>query len=166
MTALVYRLPTPPGEPPYDDEREPDAPQPAPGQTALALSFRLAGGLPAAPDIEYDDTLVAQPTPRAELPDPRPWAARFAQASSEVLAGFRPVGQLLRWTTVAVYDELGAAVGSLRDRPVLRSVRVTEPRDGVAEACALVRTGPRTRALALRLEGYDGRWRCTALEFG
>jgi hypothetical protein len=45
-------------------------------------------------------------------------------------------------------------------------VHVSEPADGVAEACAVVDTGPRRRAIALRLEGLDGRWRCTQLQFG
>jgi hypothetical protein len=45
-------------------------------------------------------------------------------------------------------------------------VRVTEPADGVAEVSALVRRGLRVTAVALRLEGMDGRWQCTALELG
>jgi hypothetical protein len=32
--------------------------------------------------------------------------------------------------------------------------------------CALVRRGARSTAVALRLEGRDGRWQCTALELG
>jgi hypothetical protein len=46
------------------------------------------------------------------------------------------------------------------------SVRLTEPADGVAEVAATVRRGRRTTAVALRLEGLDGRWQCTALEVG
>jgi hypothetical protein len=34
------------------------------------------------------------------------------------------------------------------------------------EVCAVVDTGGRCRALALRLDGSVGRWRCTALEHG
>jgi hypothetical protein len=49
---------------------------------------------------------------------------------------------------------------------VVRSVRVSEPHDGVAEVCAVVQQGPRCRAIALRLEGIDGRWQCTALQIG
>jgi hypothetical protein len=46
------------------------------------------------------------------------------------------------------------------------SVRVCELGPAVAEACAVVATGARSRAVAVRLEGIDGRWRCTALEIG
>ena len=35
-------------------------------------------------------------TGRDELPDPRPWADGFVQALTEVLGGFRPIGQLSR----------------------------------------------------------------------
>ena len=49
---------------------------------------------------------------------------------------------------------------------VVRSVHVSEPVDGVAEVCAIVQQGPRCRAIALRLEGIDGRWQCTALHIG
>jgi hypothetical protein len=46
------------------------------------------------------------------------------------------------------------------------SLHISEPRDGVAEVCAVVDTGVRKRAIALRLEGIDGQWRCTALQVG
>ena len=98
----------------------------------------------------------------------------------EVVSGVRPVSQLVRWTTAAVYDELGARVtrpvaatgagsrtiATTRLAEVVRSIRVSEPRDGVAEVCAIVQQGPRCRAIALRLEGIDGRWQCTALQIG
>jgi aerobic-type carbon monoxide dehydrogenase small subunit (CoxS/CutS family) len=48
----------------------------------------------------------------------------------------------------------------------VRTVRVCEPADGVAEACAVVIDGNRVRALALRLVGLDGRWRVEALQVG
>lgn len=44
----------------------------------------------------------------------------------------------------------------------LHSVHVTEPADGVAEVCAVVRQGGRYQALAARLEAPDGRWRCVS----
>ncbi len=101
----------------------------------------------------------------------------------EVVSGVRPVSQLVRWTTAAVYDELcarvarpvastgavGRAVNTTatpRLAEVVRSIRVSEPHDGVAEVCAIVQQGPRCRAIALRLEGIDGRWQCTALQIG
>lgn len=141
-------------------------------QPAVAEQAAMAA---ARPDEREDDNgfdeleFGPQPTARAELPDPCPWAGRLAQALVEVLAGERPLSQLVRWTTRDVYDQLaeratGGAAGSVRS--IVRSVHLTEPADGVAEVAAIVRRGARCFALALRLEGLDGRWQCSALEFG
>ena len=46
------------------------------------------------------------------------------------------------------------------------NLHVTEPADGVAEVAAVLRIENRFRALALRLEGLDGRWRCVRLQIG
>ena len=43
------------------------------------------------------------------------------------------------------------------------STRVCAPRDGVIEAVVVVHGRARTRAVALRLEGLDRRWRATAI---
>ena len=49
---------------------------------------------------------------------------------------------------------------------VVRCVRVCEPADGGVEGCAVVVVHGRVRAVAVRLEGMDGRWRATAVEVG
>lgn len=195
----VRRLPTPDCEPPYDDD--PGSPT-GPGralrggsgqapdavQGTLALAFVLPSGLLAQPEAPPDLRLVPrpgagddpdtrefgpQPTRRAELPEPRGWAGRFVQAVLEVLAGDRPVAQLVRWTSAEVYEDLLGRVRSAApagppqaSRAVVRSVHVAEPADGVAEVAAMVRRGARTTAVAVRLEGLDGRWQCTAVELG
>ena len=172
MTSQPLRLLRAPRcDPPYDDEHPSLAPV---IDGALALAFPPSG--PSVPlrlvppaDPGNDDG-EARPTPRADLPDPKRWTARLAQAVAETLAGARPAGQLARFTTLDVLDDLERWTGRLRTgsgvtaRPVVTSIRVDEPTDGVAEACAVVDTGARRRALALRMEGLDGRWRCTALE--
>ncbi|MGH8894392.1 MAG: Rv3235 family protein, partial [Actinomycetes bacterium] len=158
-------------------------------QGTLALAFVLPTGVPSTPQAPPDLRLVPaprpdaeedqdaadfgpQPTPRHDLPEPRRWSGRFVQAVVEVLAGDRPVTQLVRWTTTDVYDEvacrvLDGAAGRLDDRrAVVRSVHVSEPADGIAEVAAMVRRGLRTTAVAMRLEGLDGRWQCTAIELG
>jgi hypothetical protein len=50
-------------------------------------------------------------------------------------------------------------------RPVhtILSVHHSSPVDGVVEAVVIVQGPARTRAVALRLEGMDGRWRTTSL---
>jgi hypothetical protein len=132
-------------------------------QDALAVDF----------DLCSDDQLFGErPTRRRDLPDPRPWAGHIAQALVEVMAGVRPAPQVLRWTTPEVYAVVArrAAVSTRRQgatrRTVVRSIRVCEPADGVAEVSAVVLDGARVRALALRLVGLDGRWRVEALQVG
>ena len=108
-----------------------------------------------------------------------PWAGRLVQGTLEVLSGVRPISQLVRWTTTDVYDSICARaehrsrmmseprdVATQRLAEVVRSVHLSEPADGIAEVCAIVQQGPRCRAVALRLEGIDGRWQCTALQIG
>lgn len=170
----LHVRPVPRLDGPYDDER-PEQAVPLvdgtlalqfPAPTRVSVPLRLvppAGGV----------SLTSEPTRRDLLPDPRPWTARLAQAVAEVLAGARPPGQLSRVATLEVLQLLERNAGRLcgrrhgpAQRPVVDSVHISEPRDGIAEACAVVDTGPRKRALALRLEGVDGQWRCTALHVG
>ena len=134
--------------------------------------LRLVGAPDAAEALDEVE-FGPQPTPRAALPEPRHWAGRFVQAVVEVIGGDRPASQLVRWTSTEVYDDVacrvlpgGPAGSAAPARAVVRSVYVTEPADGVAEVTALVRRGLRCTAVALRLEGMDGRWQCTALELG
>ena len=126
-----------------------------------------------------EDEFAPRQTSRTQLPDPKPWAGRLVQAIVEVVSGLRPVSQLVRWTSADVYESVQ---GRMRNEPVaplparvssrsrfpevVRSVHVSEPVDGIAEICAILQQGRRCRAIALRLEGLDGRWQCTALHIG
>ena len=49
-------------------------------------------------------------------------------------------------------------------RLCVRSIHVHETDDGVAEISSVFGTPNRSFALAIRLEGLDGRWRATNLE--
>jgi Family of unknown function (DUF6459) len=171
----VFRLrPVPTLDPPFDDERtEPVRPF-VDGSLALAFppSRHVAVPLRLVPPAGGVD-IVVLPSRRDQLPDPRPWTARLAQAIAEVLAGARPAGQLAQVATLDVLallergsGRLGSRPGGPAQRPVVGSVHLSEPVEGVAEACAVVDTGVRRRALAFRLEGADGQWRCTALQIG
>ncbi len=127
-------------------------------------------------DVDFDvddEPLRPRHTCRSDLPDPRHWAAHLAQALVEIMAGSRPAPQVVRWTTPEVYAVVArhAAVSARRGRTGarrtrVRSVRVCEPADGVAEACAVVIDGTRVRALAMRMVGLDGRWHVEALQVG
>ncbi len=93
----------------------------------------------------------------------------------EVLTGGREVDSIARWITDDVHRHLlhraaiaarARALGSgSRARPILRAgaVRICEPAPGVAEATVVVHTRHHARAVALRLEVRQGRWRATAV---
>ncbi|CAN5149983.1 MAG: Rv3235 family protein [Nocardioides sp.] len=107
------------------------------------------------------------------------WAARFAQAAVEIVGGDRPVSQLVRWTSEQVFSELerraqliaragGALPGTRRLQPVrprVHSVRTCFLGTEVVESAVHLHYGPRSRAIALRLERRTDRWICTALEW-
>jgi hypothetical protein len=101
-------------------------------------------------------------------PVPRSAAAVVTRALLEVVCGQRPAAQLAGWTTPALQAELARVSGtvSARRRYVVRSLRVTEPRPGVAEVVAVVARGDRIAAIALRMESSAGRWRVTRFEMG
>ncbi|MBS0025657.1 Rv3235 family protein [Microbacterium paraoxydans] len=116
-----------------------------------------------------------QPTPTHQLPDPAPLLRRLTHGVLEVLAGVREIDQLARWfsedayRSLVVRSNLAARARSARGVPparptfVVRSLRVTQPVDGVVEAVVVVDGPGRTRAVAVRLEGLDRRWRATSL---
>lgn len=118
----------------------------------------------------------AQPTPRSELPDPTETIERLALIGCEIIAGMRPVEQIGRWVTEDVYRVLAErSIAARRARNSSNDYRragahiivgltvLSEPRDGVVEGVSLVRIGQRTRAVCVRLEGLDHRWRASAL---
>jgi hypothetical protein len=110
-------------------------------------------------------------TLRADLPEPGPAGRRLVTLALEAFIGRRPITQLRPVVTPALFTALGSG-----RRPrwctegtaavQVTSVRVSEPVDGVAEICAVARRAGRAHAVAARLEGIDGRWRCTALQVG
>ncbi|WIB76316.1 Rv3235 family protein [Curtobacterium sp. MCPF17_002] len=94
---------------------------------------------------------------------------------AEILTGAREVDSIARWITDDVHRHLQqrAAVAARsrqldrrsRARALLRvgSVIVCRPTDGVAEATVVVHTRSHARAVAMRLEERQGRWRATAV---
>ncbi|MCB8044799.1 3-hydroxyacyl-CoA dehydrogenase [Microbacterium oxydans] len=116
-----------------------------------------------------------QPTSTSELSDPVPLLRSLTHGVLEVLAGVREVDQLARWLSEDAFRSLvtranlsaraRSARGVVPARPTfeIRALRVTEPLDGVIEAVVVVAGPGRTRAVAVRLEGIDRRWRATSL---
>jgi hypothetical protein len=148
-------------------------------QGALALQFQVAPEVPAVPAVPALRLVASRDSASAgaELPDVRVWSARLVQAIAEVLAGDRPIGQLIRWTDSGVYADLNRRVRMLgltttagsrgaHQRAAVHSVHISAPAADIAEVAAHVRHGGRSRAVALRLEVHRDHWVCTALELG
>lgn len=154
-------VPAPASAPPYDDELR-DTPV-----------LRLVAPLTAPPEhVPFDDEawVAAERTPTAQLPASKAFAHTLVQGLLEVLAGVRPLKQLQRDTTPELYTTLASSViamprttGARPHRGAVRSLHVQERPEGIVEVCATVERGSRLAAFALRLEGLDGRWRCTEL---
>lgn len=125
--------------------------------------------------FDSDDFFGHQPARTSNLPDPRPLLENLTRCVIEVLAGARELDQIARWVTDDVYRHLlkrvvlstraRRAIGKPATRPLftLSSPTLCEPRDGVIEAVIIVHGRARTRAVAIRLEGLDQRWRATAI---
>jgi hypothetical protein len=126
---------------------------------------RVLGGA-LDPEDESDGEFSRRLTPRQELPDPQMWISRFSQAAVEILAGRRSPLQMLRWTNRVVYAQLANRSGAIEQTPHVRRIRICEPADGIVEASVIALASDRCRAMALRFEGLDGRWICTAMTIG
>jgi hypothetical protein len=123
---------------------------------------------------------------RADHGDREAWPGQFAVLLAEALAGLRPLQQVMPWMSgrgsIQLRRLLPLFCGDYRPR-VLR-VLTTTPSPGVIEMTLVVTTGPRARALAVRLEraaqpaqpGQPGQpawpgkpatpWLCTDIEAG
>lgn len=170
----VRRLAVPDSAPPYDDEF------PAAGRYRDVTAGRPAASpdrraSDVAPDVAPDGGAGGPGGHRS--PDGG-WPGKFAQVLAETLAGSRPPGQIVPWTSEQArrhIRRLGPMLAA-RERPLVRRVVASRPAADVVEMTVVVRFGPRVRALAVRLE-RDGphragpgrearpeRWRCTAVE--
>lgn len=146
--------------PPGADAERADEPSPA-GRARRAL----------APDEFFE----RQPAAAHRLPNPEPLLVNLTRCVIEILAGARELEQISRWVTDDVYRHLlkrvvlSARARQARGQRVVRpsftigSTRLCTPHDGVVEAVVIVSSRARTRAVAIRLEGLDDRWRATAI---
>lgn len=155
----------------------PALPQPAsrPITTSAESRSTTRPGKVIRPAFESDDFFGHQPATSSALPDPRPLLENLTRCVVEVLAGARELQQIARWVSDDVYrhllkrvvlsDRARRARGQAVARPhfTIGSIACSEPRDGVVEAVVIVHGRARTRAVAIRLEGLDKRWRATAL---
>ncbi|MGI8761930.1 MAG: Rv3235 family protein [Jatrophihabitantaceae bacterium] len=157
--------PAPRREPPFDDEIWPHLRAVGPFEQRLPFE---------APHTCRDITVATSAPARCELPDAARWGRRLLVGIIETAGGRRPLQQLAALLSAGVAAGIGADFERAAQRntrhwthaAVVRSVRASQPAEGVAELCATVQAGRRVRAVALRLEARDGRWRCTRLQLG
>lgn len=101
----------------------------------------------------------------------------MARALSEVGIGDRPPGQLIRWverSQLARLAERGAAVRrhpsnrnlTTRTLKQVRSIRICQIAEGIAETSAVLVGSDRARAVAMRFEFIGERWLVTAVNLG
>jgi hypothetical protein len=155
------------------------APAPVTGATPSA-STRSAGPTAAVRGtlrkrFDVDDFFGRQPCSSQDLPPSGPLLENLTRCVIEILAGARELDQIARWVSDDVYRHLLKRVvlsararrtkGQSVTRPVFTIGTVTSfsPRDGVIEAVIVVHGRARARAVAIRLEGLDRRWRATAI---
>jgi hypothetical protein len=165
--------PAPHREPPFDDEL-PTRHLSLVGPLDRQLPFDTTdpSALSSARLRTASGPFSAQPTGREALPDLTAFARRLVIGIIEIATGRRSAAQLSQHTAPAVQAGLAKDAGRIdrlgtAQRPAtLHSLHFSEPADGVAEVAAIVRVGQRFRAIAMRLEGLDGRWRCVRLQIG
>ncbi len=191
----VQLISIPDAAPPYDCETHGAACPAARGAVGSAREFALAG-----PPGSADGAAEAQPSRsggaaaapgRAAAAPGRAgttalvgttaaWPRQFAQVMVEILAGVRPPRQVDPVTTDRVRAQirrLGPVLAADR-RPRIQRVLTSRPTASVVEMTVVVSFGPRSRALAMRLEhvaardaapgrpARPARWLCTELETG
>jgi hypothetical protein len=129
------------------------------------------GPRPRSASAPADDRFGPVLSGRADLPSAAEIGRALVTTTLEALIGRRPLAQVRPFTSAGVYAALtrGRRPGWCRggNAPVvIGRVQVCEPVDGVAEISAVAHRAGRAHAVAARLEGIDGRWRCTALQIG
>jgi Family of unknown function (DUF6459) len=204
--AGVRLIAVPDSAPPYDDERRAAGPResrPA-RRLTLATNPRAVVRTPArtaqaGPQPPGQPATQSQPATPRQRPTPRrpaaagqpglnparpgqaapaEWPSQFAQVLAETLAGSRPQGQIVPWTTDQARKRIRQLGPMLAGgvQPRVRRVVTSRPTSGVVEMTVIVGFGSSVRALAVRLErdgprgatpgraGRAARWVCTAIE--
>ncbi|QAY74540.1 3-hydroxyacyl-CoA dehydrogenase [Agromyces protaetiae] len=125
--------------------------------------------------LDEDEYFSRQRSATRELPDPEVLLANLTRCVLEAMSGARELDQIARWVTDEVYRSLQKRVvlaarsrrvrGTTPKRPAFTVGRIhrCEPTDGVVEAVVIVHQRHRSRAVAIRLEGLDSRWRASVI---
>jgi hypothetical protein len=171
----------PGGWPPYDCEVHgmacPAACEVSAAGPCVDLDLSASGGAgPPAPSLTFSAARPCEGTADPAVA----WSRQFAQVVAEILAGARSPRQLAPWTTERVRDRICLLTQTLSpgQKPRIRRIVTSRPTARVVEMTVVLSFGPRSRALALRLEQLPGRraapglparparWLCTEIEIG
>ena len=125
--------------------------------------------------LDEMEFLAEEKNSTAQLEPPEGLLRMLAPAVIEVIAGVRNINQLGAILSEDVFTrlrdravrmaQLRARNGEADSAPNLTvgDVRIEHLRDGVVESVVLVRSPNRTRAVTIRLEGINRRWRAQAV---
>ena len=113
---------------------------------------------------EYDAEFAPEPTSASDLPDIDELIHNFIHKVVEIWAGRRSAIQVQAKCHHLIFAELQRQAGRQKLVGRIRKITVTQPLDGICEATVTVRYADRLRVVAIRFEGLDGRWLCTALD--
>jgi hypothetical protein len=119
--------------------------------------------IPSTFGEEYDAEFAPKPTSACDLPDIRQLTFQFIHSVVEIWAGRRTASQVQAMCHHLIFADLQRKAGQQKLVGKIRKIKVTEPLDGISETTVTIRYGDRLRVVAIRLEGLDGRWLCTAL---
>lgn len=125
--------------------------------------------------MESEEFFGQQYNSTSELPNPEPSLKALATGVIEVIAGTRQIDQLSRLLSDEVYQRLSNRARAARVARDLQGTKArhqnfsvqnvhnSSPRDGVIESVVILNSPRRTRAVTIRLEGINHRWRATAV---
>jgi hypothetical protein len=186
--AALRLVNVPDAAPPYDCETHgascpalsDPAPAPALGDPALGPAEASSGLEPWVPGAAASPAGDAAAAGGMAAGTTAAWPRQFAQVMVEILAGVRPLRQVVPWATDDAVAHLRGLIPRFASgqRPRIQRVVTSRPAAGAVEMTVVACIGHRTRALALRFEHLaarqaapglpprPARWLCTAIEAG
>lgn len=157
--ARLFQVPD--AAPPFDGEVAPEIP------CGIDRDARRA---PLPPQQRRASAPRTGPVRASASAEPGDWPGTFARLLTEALSGVRPARQIMPWLTQHARFQLRRLMPTFSSgqRPRVLRVLASQPSAAAVEMSVVIGAGPRTRALAVRLEqatdGRLGKWLCTDIE--